>query len=107
MTPARLGASRADLVHRLRDARNRRVVFLAHCLLNENTRYLGGACRAGCVKELLAQCIDLGLGVVQLPCPEELAWGGVLKRHLLRAYGIAVAHPRGWRLGRALLPLAL
>ena len=36
---------------------------------------------------ILAQCVDLGLGIVQLPCPEEQAWGGVLKRHLLRAYG--------------------
>lgn len=107
MTPRRLDAARSELVQRLRDARGRRVVFLAHCMLNENTRYLGGACRAGCVKEVLAQCIELGLGVVQLPCPEERAWGGVLKRHLLRAYGAAVAHPRGWRLARALWPVAL
>lgn len=42
-----------------------------------------------------------------LPCPEEMAWGGVLKRHLLRAYGSAVAHPLAWRLGRLLLPVAL
>lgn len=56
MTPRPLDATRSDLVHRLRDARGRRVVFLAHCLLNENTRYLGGACRAGCVQEILAQC---------------------------------------------------
>jgi hypothetical protein len=42
-----------------------------------------------------------------LPCPEEVAWGGVLKRHLLRAYGSAVARPLAWRLGRALLPVAL
>ena len=107
MAPRQIDTTRSDLVARLRDARGRRVVFLAHCLLNENTRYLGGACRMGCVEELLAQCIHLGLGIVQLPCPEELAWGGVLKRHLLRAYGSAVAHPHAWRLGRALLPLAL
>lgn len=107
MTPRPHEASAPDLVHRLRDARGRRVVFLSHCLLDENTRYLGGACRAGCVGEIVAQCVDLGLGIVQLPCPEEAAWGGVLKRHLLRAYGSAVAHPLVWRLARTLLPLAL
>jgi predicted secreted protein len=103
----RLDSARSELVNRLSDARGRRVVFLAHCLLNENTRYLGGACRAACVQEILAQCVDRGLGIVQLPCPEELAWGGVLKRHLLRAYGSAVVHPRAWRLARTLLPVAL
>ena len=35
------------LVHRIPDERGRRVVFLSHCLLNENTRYLGGACERG------------------------------------------------------------
>lgn len=94
MTPARLDGVRSDLVHRLRDARGRRVVYLAHCLLNENTHYLGGACRAGCVREVLAQCVDLGLGVVQLPCPEEAAWGGVLERHLLRHEAAALTGGR-------------
>jgi hypothetical protein len=28
-----------------------------------------------------------GWGIYQMPCPEQRAWGGVLKRHLLRAYG--------------------
>lgn len=67
-----------QLAERMRDERSRRVVFLAHCLLNENTRYLGGACRAGCVREIVQQCLDRGIGIVQLPCPEQAAWGGVL-----------------------------
>jgi hypothetical protein len=28
------------------------------------------------------------VGISQLPCPEQRAWGGVLKRWLLRAHGI-------------------
>jgi hypothetical protein len=68
-----------QLVRQLADARSGRVVFLSHCLLNENTRYLGGACVAGCLPEVVQPCLEQRLGMVQLPCPEQLAWGGVLE----------------------------
>ncbi len=71
----------------LDDHRGRRVVFLAHCLLNENTRYLGGARREGAVREIIEPLLKHGVGIVQLPCPEQHAWGGVLKRGLLLFYG--------------------
>lgn len=85
------------LARRLHDQRSGRVIFLAHCLLNQNTRYLGGACRACCVEEIVRQCIELDLGIVQMPCPEERAWGGVMKRRFLRLYGLARRRgvPRG------------
>ncbi|MFZ5568807.1 MAG: hypothetical protein ACOZF0_00270 [Thermodesulfobacteriota bacterium] len=76
-----------ELLHRFGDKRKKTVIFLSHCILNENTRYPGGACRAGCLAEIVHQCIDHGLGMVQLPCPEQSAWGGVSKRLLLMAYG--------------------
>lgn len=91
--------------NQLRDSRSRRVIFLAHCLLNENTRYLGGAHRGGAVCEILQPCLEQGVGIVQLPCPEQHAWGGVLKRRLLVLYG-----SKGtlrYRLGNILLPLML
>jgi uncharacterized protein YbbK (DUF523 family) len=62
-------------------------VFLSHCLLNENTRYLGGAFRPGAVNEVVETYLRTGTGICQLPCPEQLAWGGVLKRRLLFLYG--------------------
>jgi predicted secreted protein len=74
------------LLDRLRDQRGRRVVLVSHCLLNQNTRYAGGATRAGAVAELADELIGAGYGLHQLPCPERLAWGGVLKRHSLRLY---------------------
>ncbi len=57
--------SRGDVrlwTERLEDRRSRKVVFLSHCLLNENTRYLGGACREGCVEEIVQLCQQRGLG---------------------------------------------
>lgn len=85
------------LSKRLADERGGTVVLLSHCLLNENTRYLGGAGRPGCVREIVDACVAEGLGMVQMPCPEEAAWGGVLKRRLLLAYGSSRWLPRWWR----------
>jgi predicted secreted protein len=74
------------LLDQLHDARGRRVVLVSHCLLNQNTRYAGGATRSGAVAELVADLMDAGYGIHQLPCPERLAWGGVLKRRSLVLY---------------------
>ena len=71
----------------LADCRGNRVVFCSHCLLNENVRYLGGAGRTAGVDEVIDSYLHDGVGVVQMPCPEQRAWGGVLKRRMLPAYG--------------------
>lgn len=75
------------LADRLADARGRRVVFLSHCLLNQNVRYLGGASQPGGLTELVSGYLDQGIGICQMPCPEQRAWGGVLKRRMLIAFG--------------------
>jgi predicted secreted protein len=85
------------------DQRGRRIAVLSHCLLNENTRYLGGAGRPGCVREIAERCIAADLGIVQLPCPEQRAWGGVVKRWLLAAYGLRERSPLLYGLRRILL----
>ena len=68
----------------LKDSRSGKVIFLSHCILNENTRYLGGACRGGVIREIVEQCLDKDIGIVQMPCPEQIAWGGVTKRLMLQ-----------------------
>ena len=77
----------AFLSERLDDARGKQVAFVSHCLLNENVRYLGGAFRPGGVAEVIDELVSRGVGICQMPCPEQRAWGGVLKRRMLRAYG--------------------
>lgn len=83
-------AVRQRRIRRLRsslpDERSGRVVFVSHCLLNQNTRYLGGAFRPGAVDEVINPYLRAGTGICQMPCPEQLAWGGVLKRRLLFLY---------------------
>ncbi|GLP81529.1 hypothetical protein [Mycobacterium antarcticum] len=36
--------------------------------------------------EITNGIVDAGYGIHQLPCPERLAWGGVINRHSLRLY---------------------
>jgi len=63
------------LQERLKDERGKKVVFVSHCLLNENTRYLGGAFRKAGVDEIIMELQRQGIGIVQMKCPEQKAWG--------------------------------
>ncbi|HEV2255266.1 MAG TPA: hypothetical protein VGS06_18955 [Streptosporangiaceae bacterium] len=78
-----------QLQRALADKRSRRVVFVSHCLLNENVRYLGGAGRRGSIDEVVDRFQAAGVGIYQMPCPEQRAWGGVAKRYLVPMYGSA------------------
>ena len=57
------------------DGRSRRVVFLAHCLLNQNTISDGTAEVPAAHREILRTVLDARVGVVQLPCPELCCLG--------------------------------
>ena len=83
---SRTGLRAQLLLDQLRDQRGRRVMLVSHCLLNQNTRYAGGATRPGAVVEAVDELLAAGYGIHQLPCPERRAWGGVLKRHSLRLH---------------------
>ena len=85
---ARTREPKLDLLRQvLSDERSSRVVFVSHCLLNQNVRYLGGATRPGPTDDVVAGLLQAGMGLVQMPCPEEHAWGGVCKRYTIPAYG--------------------
>ena len=71
----------------LTDERSGRVVFVSHCLLNQNVRYLGGATCPGAVEDVVAALQCARVGIVQMPCPEQHAWGGVYKRYTMPVYG--------------------
>jgi predicted secreted protein len=75
------------LRRQLADERGGQVVLLSHCLLNVNTRYLGGARHSAGCPDVVEDYLAKGIGIHQLPCPEREAWGGVLKRRMLLAYG--------------------
>ena len=57
------------------DCRSRRVIFLAHCLLNQNSISDGTAVYPAAFKDVLRLLMEADIGVVQLPCPELCCLG--------------------------------
>ncbi len=50
--------------------RSKKVILVAHCLLNPNTQVLGSAENKGPAKEVLELAEKHDYGIIQLPCPE-------------------------------------
>ena len=59
----------------LSDKRKRKVIFLAHCFLNTNTRFPGGCAYDGATTPLIKTILECGVGIIQMPCPEYLCLG--------------------------------
>ena len=57
------------------DCHSRRVIFLAHCLLNQNSISDGTAVYPAAFKDVLRLLMEADIGVVQLPCPELCCLG--------------------------------
>ena len=56
--------------------RSKKILFISHCLLNQNVRPIGTEKYPGIVKELFELFSETGVGIVQLPCPEFEFEGG-------------------------------
>ena len=57
------------------DGRSKKVIFLAHCLLNQNAISDGTAVYPAAFRELIQLLLDREVGVVQMPCPELCCLG--------------------------------
>jgi predicted secreted protein len=52
------------------DARSRRIVLVAHCILNQNSISGGTADYSGCDPGLVRLLLGAQVGILQMPCPE-------------------------------------
>lgn len=50
--------------------RSRRIIFVSHCILNQNTVVEPLARAAGPYKDIIRFLLNKGVGIHQLPCPE-------------------------------------
>jgi predicted secreted protein len=57
------------------DARSKKVIFAAHCILNQNAKIDRCARYPGAMREVTQLLLDEGIGIIQMPCPELLALG--------------------------------
>ncbi|NIO44696.1 MAG: hypothetical protein GTN36_04045 [Candidatus Aenigmarchaeota archaeon] len=60
--------------------RSKKIIFVSHCLLNQNVRAVGREKFAGSFKDLLELFAASGVGIVQLPCPQLDFNGGLDRR---------------------------
>jgi predicted secreted protein len=71
---------RQRLGRHIHDNRNRRVVVMIECLLNQNARDAGAATFAAMNWPILQLCNEYNVGIVQIPCPEMSFLGFARKR---------------------------
>lgn len=57
------------------DGRSKKVVFVAHCFLNQNSISDGTAVYPAACRELVDFFINSNVGIVQMPCPELCCLG--------------------------------
>ena len=60
------------------DKRGHKIVVVAHCILNQNSRVRGIAYYAGMINEIVDVIRKHEVGIIQMPCP-ELIYAGLLR----------------------------
>ena len=55
--------------------RSRKLVFVAHPILNQNSMPIGKEKAPGAVKEVVEILAENGIGIIQMPCPELECFG--------------------------------
>jgi len=60
--------------------RGKKIVFISHCLLNQNAKAMGKEKSRGTIKEIIELISESGIGIVQLPCPQLEFNGGLNRR---------------------------
>jgi len=58
-----------------KDGRSKKVIFVAHCMLNQNARHVDCADFPAMMGPLLTALRDREVGIIQMPCPELMALG--------------------------------
>jgi len=61
-----------------KDKRSGKLILVAHCILNQNSKVLGLARRPSMIKELVELLKENDFGIIQMPCP-ELTFAGLLR----------------------------
>lgn len=64
----------------IRDGRSNKVIFITHCLLNTNSLAKGPKTPSvypAMINELIEMVKENEIGVIQLPCPEQIFFGFV------------------------------
>ncbi|UCD20781.1 MAG: DUF523 domain-containing protein [archaeon] len=59
----------------MKDKRSRKIAFLAHCLINQNSKVQGVANFPAMIDPLINLLKKHKIGIIQIPCPEQAELG--------------------------------
>jgi len=67
---------------KIRDNRGYKVIFVSHCILNQNAKVRGIAKYPGVLTPIVELLFSVNVGIIQMPCPEmryfgAMRWGQV------------------------------
>lgn len=68
------------------DHREKQLIYLSGCILNQNSRFPGIAISSGAINEIIELILRKNLGIEQLPCLECLGWGGVDRKSFFKYF---------------------
>ena len=57
------------------DGRSKKVIFIAHCLLNQNSISDGTAVYPAAFRDVIDFFLNANIGIIQMPCPEFCCLG--------------------------------
>lgn len=60
----------SEINNMFNDVRSKKIVLIAHCILNQNSISDGTADYPASIKEIVNYFIENDIGILQLPCPE-------------------------------------
>jgi len=71
---------------KIEDARSGKLIFISHCLLNQNACVKGISSEAAMIKPLIKLLMDHDVAIYQMPCPEvsfcgQSRWGQVKQQY--------------------------
>ena len=71
---------------KVKDKRSEKLIFLTHCCLNQNAKVRGIAQYPGAITPLIELLLKEGVGMFQMPCPENtfvgnMRWGSVKEQY--------------------------
>lgn len=69
------------------DARGGKLVFLSHCLLNQNACVQGIASEPAAIRAVVDAALDNEVGIYQMPCPEMTYYGSQRWGQVKAQYG--------------------
>ncbi|HLC01831.1 MAG TPA: hypothetical protein VJK02_02230 [Anaerolineales bacterium] len=72
--------------HMLTDRRSHKVLFVSHCVLNQNAKVYGIAMSQGTIKPVVDLMLEHDVGIYQMTCPEMTYLGAMRWGHVRDQY---------------------